>query len=409
MINRVRVKNFGPVKEGYAKEDGWLDIKKVTMFIGNQGSGKSTVAKLLSTMTWIEKALVRDTHRLEWFEQENKLKELLAYHRLENYFEDNTIIEYEGLAYGIKYQQRKLEIIKRDTGASYPLPQIMYVPAERNFITYVRTPKELKITSASLQDFLTEYNEAKNSLQGLVGLPINDAAVKYDKQRDMLNVEGQHYKVELTEASSGFQSLVPLYLVSWYLSHTVGDTQGKATMSNEEKQRFKQGVDDIWHNENLTDEQKRIALSALSSKFNKTAFINIVEEPEQNLFPASQWNMLQSLLQFNKNKTNRLVITTHSPYIINYLSIAIQGKYLEALINKSAKREKLLPELYKIIPEEALIAAGDVVIYQLNEEDGSIHKLDAVDGIPSDKNYLNDRLADGNNVFDVLLEIEQEL
>lgn len=409
MINRIRVKNFGPVKKGYAKEDGWLDIKKVTMFIGNQGSGKSTVAKLLSTMTWIEKALVRDTYRLEWFGQGNKLKDLLTYHRLENYFEDNTVIEYEGLAYGIKYQQGKLNIIKKDTEASYPLPQIMYVPAERNFITYVRTPKELKISSASLQDFLTEYNEAKNRLQGLTGLPINNAAVEYDKQRDMLHVEGQHYRVKLTEASSGFQSLVPLYLVSWHLSHAVVDNQGKAPMSNEEKQRFKQGVDDIWHNENLTDEQKRIALSALSAKFNKTAFINIVEEPEQNLFPASQWSMLQSLLQFNKNRTNRLVITTHSPYIINYLSIAIQGKYLEALINKSAKREKLLPELYKIIPEDALVDAGDVIIYQLNEEDGSIQKLDTVDGIPSDKNYLNDRLADGNDIFDALLEIEQKL
>jgi len=34
-----------------------MDVKKVTVFIGNQGSGKSTVAKLISSFSWIEKAL----------------------------------------------------------------------------------------------------------------------------------------------------------------------------------------------------------------------------------------------------------------------------------------------------------------------------------------------------------------
>jgi len=39
---KIKIKNFGPIKEGYLEKDGWLDVKKVTVFIGNQGSGKST-------------------------------------------------------------------------------------------------------------------------------------------------------------------------------------------------------------------------------------------------------------------------------------------------------------------------------------------------------------------------------
>ena len=50
---------FGPVKEGLSENNGWIDIKKVTIFIGNQGSGKSTIAKLISTLLWIEKVLTR--------------------------------------------------------------------------------------------------------------------------------------------------------------------------------------------------------------------------------------------------------------------------------------------------------------------------------------------------------------
>ena len=57
-MSKIKIKNFGPVKAGLSNDE-WLDINKVTVFIGNQGSGKSTVAKVISTFTWIEKALVR--------------------------------------------------------------------------------------------------------------------------------------------------------------------------------------------------------------------------------------------------------------------------------------------------------------------------------------------------------------
>lgn len=415
-MSRIKIKNFGPIKIGNQSNDGWIDIKKVTVFIGNQGAGKSTVAKLISTFMWIEKALVRGDYNKKWFERKNKLKnQYLNYHRLENYFKtngvDNTVIEYEGDAFSIVYEKGSL-VISEVQNKEYPLPQIMYVPAERNFITYVKTPKELKLSSESLKEFLTEFDNAKNEMKGLEKLPINNIGVEYDKLNDTLNLKGENYKVKLTEASSGFQSLVPLYLVSSYLANSVKKQSetNKETMSSDEMQRFKKGVEEIWNNNNLTDEQKRVALSVLSAKFNKTAFINIVEEPEQNLFPTSQWQMLQSLLKCNSmNKGNKLIITTHSPYIINYLSIAIQGEYLENKIKKSSKKDILLSKLYNLIPKESLISANNVVVYQLNEKDGSITKLETIDGIPSDKNYLNETLAEGNLLFDSLLEIEQEL
>lgn len=415
-MSRIKIKNFGPVKEGGQTNDGWIDIKKVTVFIGNQGSGKSTVAKLISTFMWIEKALVRGDYDKKWFERKNNLKnQYLNYHRLENYLKnsgvDKTVIEYEGDAFSIVYRNDSL-VIKEVHNEEYLLPQIMYVPAERNFITYVKTPRELKISSESLKEFLTEFDNAKNEIKGLIHLPINNIDIEYDKLNDTLNLEGEGYRVKLTEASSGFQSLVPLFLVSGYLANSVRrqSETNKETMSSEEMQRFKKGVEDIWNNNNLTDEQKRVALSVLSAKFNKTAFINIVEEPEQNLFPTSQWQMLQSLLKYNSmNKGNKLIMTTHSPYIINYLSIAIQGEYLESKIKKSSQRDKLLSNLYNLIPQESLISADEVVVYQLDEKDGSIIKLETIEGIPSDKNYLNQTLEESNLLFDSLLEIEQEL
>lgn len=112
-MSRIRIRNFGPIKDGCMTNNGWVDIQKVTVFIGNQGSGKSTVAKLISTFTWIEKALVRGDYNKKWFERKNKLKnQYLNYHRLENYFNgiDNTLIEYEGDAYSIVYENGSLII-----------------------------------------------------------------------------------------------------------------------------------------------------------------------------------------------------------------------------------------------------------------------------------------------------------
>ena len=62
-MSRIKIKNFGPLKETASVTDGWIDIKKVTVFTGNQGSGKSTVAKLVSTFTWMEKVLTRGDSR----------------------------------------------------------------------------------------------------------------------------------------------------------------------------------------------------------------------------------------------------------------------------------------------------------------------------------------------------------
>jgi len=302
-MNLIKVKHFGPIKDGYLDNDGWMDIQKVTLFIGNQGSGKSTIAKLISCFKWIEKVLVRGDYPIDWFTKEERFKNnYCAYHKIQNYFKANTTIEYKGNAYHLAYIDGQLSISENDTG-KYQLPQIMYVPAERNFISTIRNPALLKLSSDALVEFLTEFDNAKRKIQEMgMRLPINNASIEYEQRDNSINVKGNDYKINLTEASSGFQSVVPLYMVSFFLtfsintpfklmnSNEVSYLKKNATkqMSSEESKRFKKGVSDIWSNDDLTDEQRRIALSVLSSKFNKSAFVNIVEEPEQNLFPKSQ-------------------------------------------------------------------------------------------------------------------------
>ena len=400
------IENFGPIKGGH------VDIKKVTVFVGNQGSGKSTAAKLISTFKWIEKALVRGDYNKKWFERKdtNRFRtQFLPYHRLspidtkkeDTYLKSNTVIDYQGNAYRILYKGGTMSIT--ETGnAAYPLPQIMYVPAERNFLSYIKDAGEIRLSGA-LRDFSTEYGKAKNEMKDL-SLPINNIEVEYNKQYDNLYLRGNDYKIEINEAASGFQSFVPLYLVSDYLAKSVKkQSESKETMSSKEKARFEKGVQDIWSNPTLTDEQRTVALSALSAKFNKAAFINIVEEPEQNLFPTSQWKMLQSLLEFNNmNDGNNLILTTHSPYLINYLTLVTKAGELKKII-KAEKQN----ELQKIVSLESVVNIEDLSIYELEEESGVIKPLEVYYGLPSDDNKLNEKLDEGNELFAQLLEIEQ--
>ena len=70
-MSKIKINNFGPIRDGFQGDNGWLDISKITVFIGNQGSGKSTIAKLISTFTWIEKALIRGDYDKKWFERKD--------------------------------------------------------------------------------------------------------------------------------------------------------------------------------------------------------------------------------------------------------------------------------------------------------------------------------------------------
>lgn len=413
-MNRIRVKNFGPIKSGFPDQEGWMDIPKFCVFIGNQGSGKSTLAKLYSSFSWIEKALVRGDFNEQWLGRKNKLlNQFLPYHRISDYLIDSgevseqTEIDYEGDAYSISYRQSFLTATPKNDG-SYKLPQIMYVPAERNFIAYVKSPKELKLSSESLKEFLTEFENAKQDLKTSVKLPVNGVELDYDRLNDVMNIRSAFYKIGLTDASSGFQSIVPMFLVSRFLSNKVkesvqGDTS--ESMSTKELTRFRKTFSEIFNNKSLTADQKRAAIQVLSEKFNKSAFINIVEEPEQNLFPSSQWEMLKSLVGFaNEVKDNKLLITTHSPYILNWLSISGLAFEISKKLNGN---EELKNKLNNLLQNKERVDPSHLAFYEFSEAEGSIKKLNTTEGVVTGNNFLNDYLRESNVMLDDLLEIEE--
>ena len=405
---RLKVRNFGPIQEGLEERDGYIDFRPVTLFIGNQGSGKSTLAKLYSTMSWIEKGMTKGILKQNDLSVYNRFVKILEYQRLNRYVREQTEIIYKGESFNFSFIKGVFSVEEKQ-GGNYVLPKVMYVPAERNFLSSTDRPDRLKNLPAPLYTFLDEFDGARNLFSTGIVLPINNIAFRYDRANKLSHISDPNsgYEIRLSEASSGFQSTVPLYLVTKYLTEQLNAQENGAIkeLSIEEQRKLDKEIQAIMNDPELTHEVRLTYLRALSAKRRVGCLINIVEEPEQNLFPTSQKKLLDCLLEFkNTNHNNQLIITTHSPYLLSYLTIAVKTYQLNNLIQNEQAKERLT----LICPLAAALNPDDLVVYECDEVKGSVKKLDSYKGLPSDENQLNHQLSEGNELFAQLLEIQQE-
>ena len=55
----------------------------------------------------------------------------------------------------------------------------------------------------------------------------------------------------------------------------------------------------------------------------------IIEEPEENLFPSTQYELIKHIVTMLDNgRDNTLVVTTHSPYIMTSINNLIQAQHV---------------------------------------------------------------------------------
>ena len=436
---RIKVKNFGPIRGGLTEGDGWIEVTKVTVFIGNQGSGKSTIAKLISTFSWLEKAIVKgEVSKNDYSIADFKAR--LEYQNIADYLIDKngiyTEIEYQGEALHFYLNENKITISLKDEGL-FDSPKIMYVPSDRNIISAVDNIRTLTGLPRTLYTFADEFFKAVDKVERESVLPINNVAFEYDSFTQKSYIKEENYKLKLSSASSGFQALVPLYIVSSYLSKLVKEVQGERDLnfflnsdyfSLNEKMKLEKELNEAIKKEIVSSEnndevninevlvRKIMDVSFLErldkvkskilKKYIYSYFFNIVEEPEQNLYPTSQRKIVNSLVEFaNDLPKNKLVITTHSPYLINYLTLAVKAQQVAKLFKEGDNR---LPKVFEIVPAKSLLIGEDVAVYELSEKDGSISRLKTYNGMPSDENWLNSELEEFNELFMDLLEIENK-
>lgn len=380
-MTHLIIKNIGPVV------DVDIQLNDVNVFIGPQSSGKSTIAKIISYCSWIEKNTILSSRGGDDFKEK-----LISFHNLdEAYFDSNSYLLYESgccsiEATGVDFEAKISITLNKEVNKIFKNHKISYIPAERNFVAAIPSLGKYNETHNSIISFLYDWFKAKqrySSLHHFV-VPIEELkciSYSYSKENDIDQIIlNNKKKIKLQNSSSGLQSIIPLLIVWNYSLNAVFEEERAQSpfeiLHFEEKTKLLQEelIDKL---DSLIASQKRLLeeYSDKKDKFSKQIFKSIlrqqeeianvmglyskyhyshliVEEPEQNLFPETQRDLVYYLLQsLNNGRDNRLVITTHSPYILYALNNCMMGY----LVRTKIKNNELLSRNAWIDPNKVSV------------------------------------------------------
>lgn len=338
-MQRVIIHNVGPVK------DADIRLKKINVFIGPQSSGKSTVAKIIAFCSWLEK----NKHELDGSNlfANSVIDKMVSYHRMEGYLSDDSYIFYQGdnIAFAYNWPKDKampMEFEENDYNVSHSVekevlffrlerlsnPKVLYIPAERNIVSVVPNLRKYDDSKDSLQSFIVDWFEAKRSFKKESALKLIDLGMRYytDNDEDYIQIE-EGKTIKLRNASSGLQSVTPLITVADYMSN--GMYEQERPFSVEEQDVLNKLLHDLAvessSTNDISDMKRRLTGFLQGKVYSHTQFV--VEEPEQNLYPQEQYKLVEYLTSIiNHGKQHRLTLTTHSPYIINFLNVLLRRR-----------------------------------------------------------------------------------
>ena len=412
MSDKIKIKNYGPLEIGTTELDGGsLIVPKFTFFIGDQGTGKSTTAKLISTLSWTEKAMVRKTIDPKSLSFETLAGLLLNQNLPKDYFTNATVIEYSGKAYTISISDKTVKVTANSEASDYLCPKIMYYPSERNILSVMDNPWDVRGFPEMVVALASEYLNAQMSGGRRSKAFFNDYRVDFDSvsRQSFVQDPGKKTRIPLSYASSGLQSVAPLMVVSDYLTKKLhadlfdrmrNESIGTRTRIIEavnddelkEKLRsfFSSTIKDVFTEEDLNE------LRAVAERFVNTTLLQIVEEPEQNLYPTSQVSAIRKLIQ-NTNSIGRLIVTTHSPYILSAVNNFILAYDLRDNIKKCPKG----------ITKDEFIRYEDVSAYKI--KDGRVFSILDDDARMIDATEIDECSIDINRLFDNLMDIRESV
>ena len=356
-MKHLVIKNVGPI------DSVDLNLRRFNVFIGPQSSGKSTIAKILSTCEWVEKevATTRDENAVA---VADGFKNVVgAFHKIEEYFDHpiDSYVLYETNYIRIEYSKKNLNIhLKRE--AEYQRQKICYIPSERNAATLPEL-NGYEFGSTNLKSFLFDwyrarefYNlENKNDVLGLGVQYFYDKTLETKRDR-IQHINGKTYNISLSSSSSGLQSVIPLLVMVQYysgqyfqeynfknsfeqdsnvrktrvaLTSEVALAKYKPGFKEEEAEDLVKQFNDELHKGvkkvvEIFEEYEKACDRLLIP--NRTTFI--IEEPEQNLYPYTQIELVENIVRLcTKERKHGFTITTHSPFVLNFINVLIKRFY----------------------------------------------------------------------------------
>lgn len=318
MNEYLRIRNFGPIID--IELD---DIVPLTILIGESGSGKSTIMKVLSMFRWIYKRIVLRSYvrqaRIKKTGIGIQMKTLLKTSQLNEYIKSNTEITYRRGDYTITYIKGKLNAQADIPANELSLEKICYISDKRSMIPdFLENKIDKRNANYHLQDTLENFLLAADSIRQLP-LDFLNVELKIEKgtKGDKYMIKGTNDKscsIQLRNSSSGTQTVTPLSLIVEYYAKKF-DSQKSMNSSLFSYLQDNDKLDVFSTAKNIgTIESKNVHL--------------FIEEPELSLYPESQSSLMDFLINrcflLEHPYKMTLMMATHSPYIVNYLNVLIR-------------------------------------------------------------------------------------
>ena len=404
-MRQLVITNVGPITQ-----TATIEYERFCILIGPQSNGKSTIAKILSTCMWLEKEACT-TLTKDIVKDGAAFKQLVEdFHRMHNYINpDKSIIEYSSPFVKIVYNKGDFSISFEDN-LSYDRLKITYVPSDRNVVT-MKDIEKRDLDPTNFRSFLFDWLETNRNYDSKHKATILNLGIKYyfnaeaKERMDMLTHEnGVTYDIPLYDASSGMQSLVPMNVLMHYLVTDYFANYGKG-VSFEKQQRNIQLAWEITrvitakyypeevqlkdyrdvYNELIkpkADEndpnavKQTVEMKRLYTRLSSPQSISfILEEPEQNLFPHTQVDLFNDIIELcNSEHLSSVFITTHSPYLLAAANILLFMGQMEELGIEMEQLKELtgFNTLIKKGEFTAYSVSGGTCMSVINEQTGLI-------------------------------------
>lgn len=407
-MTKLIVENFGAVRSAE------IEIKKYNFFIGCTSSGKSTIAKLIaifnSSVFWTIKegdfegfltllnkyninfeftpsTVIRYSNEKYYWEiglnkfhsnyLDADLMEMANSPELDNFIlkfieKKESDSSLKNLITALKVILENNRVTKNDASFTdfvknmlleliYEKCTPVYIPAERLLIsTFSNSIFSLLQAGASIPDCIKDFGslyEKARTKYPKIEIDVLNINVTFSNNGDTIYLKDKGKELKFSQASSGIQSIIPLWAV------------------------FNQYVE------------------------NKEKQILVIEEPELNLFPSTQYSLIDWIMKKMRKSNGSIVITTHSPYVLSTVDNLILA---QDILNRSNNKRQMRSKIKKLIPSLALINFEEVSSYFFHS-DGTINDIRDTELKTLGAEYIDGASNELSKIFNELCNLENEL
>ncbi|SFJ76950.1 ATP-binding protein [Myroides guanonis] len=415
---KIKIINVGAIKEVD------LTLNKINIFMGEQSSGKSTIAKIISFCNWVEKDVsIRQSFNLYSEDNLYFIEKLETFHKMKGYFNEKSEILYKSKTIELHYKTGNFNINWVDQFA-YKRNKISYIPSERS-VAILPEIEKVELTNNYIKSFLFDWFDARKNYTIDSRIPILKEIEFYysdSNKESRIQSKDRTYDILLSNTSSGLQSMTPLIVMIDHLINNIYNdelitsyeldeamkkttqmlisnlilipTYGKDFFDLKERNNKITEVDEKI-NENDKDALKLFQhYKEVRTNLFKTHSTNlIIEEPEQNLFPETQKTLIYYLLEsVIKTLEHSLTLTTHSPYVLYAINNCIMAYLVH---DKLSDNEKQSLNCLSSMIDPKLIS-----IYQI--DNGYINCIQQEDGLIGE-NFFDDQMQKTMDEFYLML------